>query len=28
VGNDLELRDSVSAPTIKFAEITVGGKSG
>jgi PmbA protein len=28
VGNDLELRDSVSAPTIKFAEITVGGRSG
>jgi PmbA protein len=28
VGNDLELRDSVSAPTIKFAEITVGGKQG
>ncbi len=28
VGNDLELRDSVAAPTIKFAEITVGGKSG
>jgi PmbA protein len=25
VGNDLELRDAISAPTIKFAEITVGG---
>ena len=28
VGNDLELRDSTCAPTIKFAEITVGGKKG
>jgi PmbA protein len=26
VGNDLELRDSVCAPTIKFTGITVGGK--
>jgi PmbA protein len=26
VGNDLELRRSISAPTIKFAEMTVGGK--
>jgi PmbA protein len=28
VGNDLELRDTVCAPTIKFAEVTVGGKQG
>ncbi len=28
VGNDLEMRDRISAPTIKFAEITVGGKQG
>ena len=28
VGNDLELRDSIAAPTLKFAEITVGGKQG
>ena len=27
VGSDLELRDSVAAPTLKFAEITVGGKA-
>jgi PmbA protein len=27
VGNDLELRDDVCAPTLKFAEVTVGGKS-
>jgi PmbA protein len=26
VGNDLELRDTVCAPTLKIAEITVGGK--
>lgn len=26
VGNDLELRDSIDGPTIKVAEITVGGK--
>ncbi|HNX49993.1 MAG TPA: TldD/PmbA family protein [Thermoanaerobaculaceae bacterium] len=26
VGNDLEMRDSVDGPTVKFAEITVGGK--
>jgi PmbA protein len=28
VGNDLELRDRISSPTLRFAEITVGGKSG
>jgi PmbA protein len=27
VGNDLDLRDSVCGPTIKFAEVTVGGKA-
>ena len=26
VGNDLEFRSTISAPTVKFAEITVGGK--
>lgn len=26
VGNDLEMRDTICAPTIKFADITVGGK--
>lgn len=26
VGNDLEMRDSIDGPTVKFAEITVGGK--
>ena len=28
VGNDLEMRDSTCAPTIKFSGITVGGKQG
>jgi PmbA protein len=28
VGNDLEMREAICAPTLKFAEVTVGGKTG